>query len=325
MTHPEWAAGVCAGLHCAHQARDSTGRTLGIVHRDVSPSNVLVSYQGAVKLVDFGVAKAATLVSETREGVIKGKYGYMSPEQCLGESLDRRSDIFAVGILLWEMTLGRRLSYPPLRLLTHGGIDTVRQPGFLEWPQLVVASDLISRVIVQTSRQSGLSVVYTELLDFGGAKSMSADPKESLTMRGQVFCTLSYLSPEQAVGNPADARSDLYALGVVAFEMLTGRKPFANQDDALLIQDHIRTPAPHVRELAPTVSRELDAVVARLLEKQPEARFASADALLDALAELPEAGGKLEIPLRRPPLWAIAAAAAALLLVVVWVVVRLAR
>jgi serine/threonine protein kinase len=103
------AIGVCAGLHCAHIARDSTGRPLDIVHRDVSPSNVLVSYQGAVKLVDFGVAKAATLVSETREGVIKGKYGYMSPEQCLGDALDRRSDVFAVGILLWEMTVGRRL------------------------------------------------------------------------------------------------------------------------------------------------------------------------------------------------------------------------
>jgi serine/threonine protein kinase len=103
------AIGVCAGLHCAHIARDGTGRSLDIVHRDVSPSNVLVSYQGAVKLVDFGVAKAATLVSETREGVIKGKYGYMSPEQCLGDTLDRRSDVFAVGILLWEMTLGRRL------------------------------------------------------------------------------------------------------------------------------------------------------------------------------------------------------------------------
>jgi serine/threonine protein kinase len=103
------AIGVCAGLHCAHMARDPTGRPLDIVHRDVSPSNVLVSYQGAVKLVDFGVAKATTLVSETREGVIKGKYGYMSPEQCLGDPLDRRSDVFAVGILLWEMTAGRRL------------------------------------------------------------------------------------------------------------------------------------------------------------------------------------------------------------------------
>jgi len=103
------AIGVCAGLHCAHIARDSTGRALDIVHRDVSPSNVLVSYQGAVKLVDFGVAKAAGVVSETREGIIKGKYGYMSPEQCLGAPLDRRSDLFALGILLWEMTVGRRL------------------------------------------------------------------------------------------------------------------------------------------------------------------------------------------------------------------------
>ena len=103
------AVGVLAGLHHAHEARDATGASLEIVHRDVSPSNVLISYQGAVKLVDFGVAKAATVISETREGVIKGKYGYMSPEQCLGAPLDRRSDIFAVGIVLWEMTVGRRL------------------------------------------------------------------------------------------------------------------------------------------------------------------------------------------------------------------------
>jgi hypothetical protein len=103
------ALGLCAGLHHAHEAHDASGASLEIVHRDVSPSNVLISYQGAVKLVDFGVAKAAHVVSETREGIIKGKYGYMSPEQCLGAPLDRRSDIFAVGILLWEMTVGRRL------------------------------------------------------------------------------------------------------------------------------------------------------------------------------------------------------------------------
>jgi serine/threonine protein kinase len=103
------AIGVAAGLHHAHDARDPNGRSLDIVHRDVSPSNVLVSYQGSVKLVDFGVAKAASIESETRSGVIKGKFGYMSPEQCVGESLDRRSDVFCVGILLWEMTVGRRL------------------------------------------------------------------------------------------------------------------------------------------------------------------------------------------------------------------------
>ena len=103
------AVGVCAGLHHAHEARDPEGKHAGIVHRDVSPSNVLIAYQGVVKLVDFGVAKAASFVSETREGIIKGKYGYMSPEQCTGRALDGRSDLFAVGIMLWEMTVGRRL------------------------------------------------------------------------------------------------------------------------------------------------------------------------------------------------------------------------
>jgi len=103
------AIGVCAGLHHAHEARDAAGESLGIVHRDVSPSNILVSYEGAVKLVDFGVAKAGSITSETNEGAIKGKYGYMSPEQCLGADVDRRSDVFAIGILLWEMTIGRRL------------------------------------------------------------------------------------------------------------------------------------------------------------------------------------------------------------------------
>ena len=103
------AIGVCAGLHFAHEARDASGKPLHLVHRDVNPQNVLVSYDGAVKLVDFGIAKAASAISETEEGTVKGKYGYMSPEQCLGAQLDRRSDIFTLGIMLWEMTVGRRL------------------------------------------------------------------------------------------------------------------------------------------------------------------------------------------------------------------------
>jgi serine/threonine protein kinase len=101
--------GAAAGLHAAHEKRSLDGRPLKIVHRDVSPSNVLVSYDGAVKVVDFGVAKAAQRQTETRTGTLKGKIAYMSPEQCLGKPLDRRSDIFALGILLYELTTGRRL------------------------------------------------------------------------------------------------------------------------------------------------------------------------------------------------------------------------
>lgn len=102
-------AGVAAGLDHAHDKADTDGSPLGIVHRDVSPSNVLVTYDGAVKLVDFGIAKAAAFQSNTIAGTLKGKVPYMSPEQCRGEVVDRRSDIFSIGTLLWEMTTGARL------------------------------------------------------------------------------------------------------------------------------------------------------------------------------------------------------------------------
>jgi serine/threonine protein kinase len=101
---------VCAGLHHAHELRDGDGRPMGLVHRDVSPQNVLVTYDGAVKVVDFGIAKArGARRAETQHGTLKGKVQYMSPEQCHGEGLDRRSDVFAIGILLWELTVGRGL------------------------------------------------------------------------------------------------------------------------------------------------------------------------------------------------------------------------
>jgi serine/threonine protein kinase len=102
-------AGTAAGLHHAHERKDIDGRALGIVHRDVSPSNLMISYEGNVKVVDFGVAKAAHRVIETRSGTVKGKIGYLSPEQCAGKGVDRRSDLFSLGIVMWEMLTGERL------------------------------------------------------------------------------------------------------------------------------------------------------------------------------------------------------------------------
>ena len=95
---------VCAALHYAHEKRDGDDRPLGIIHRDVSPSNVLISHDGAVKVCDFGIAKVTTRSGDTQRGVVKGKFSYMAPEQCLAEPVDRRTDIFVIGILLYEVS-----------------------------------------------------------------------------------------------------------------------------------------------------------------------------------------------------------------------------
>ncbi|HEX3695981.1 MAG TPA: serine/threonine-protein kinase [Polyangia bacterium] len=100
---------VCEGLDYAHNKRDGQGRELHLVHRDISPQNVLVGYEGEIKLIDFGIAKAAGKASKTQAGILKGKFGYMSPEQVRGLPIDRRSDIFSVGIVLYEMLTNERL------------------------------------------------------------------------------------------------------------------------------------------------------------------------------------------------------------------------
>ncbi|MBA3461971.1 MAG: protein kinase [Deltaproteobacteria bacterium] len=100
---------VCEGLDYAHNKRDQGGREIHLVHRDVSPQNVLVSFEGEVKLIDFGIAKAAGKGSKTQAGILKGKFGYMSPEQVRGLPVDRRSDVFSCGIVLYELLTGERL------------------------------------------------------------------------------------------------------------------------------------------------------------------------------------------------------------------------
>src|SRR5580698_4670872 len=139
-TIPRWVgawtiAEAAKGLHYAHEKKDEAGQPLEIVHRDVSPQNVLLSFEGAVKIADFGIASARLFAEET--GVLKGKFGYMSPEQARGEGVDRRSDLYALGVILWEILAGRPI---------HGGLggeallDIVRS-GIIE-PPTQHASDI---------------------------------------------------------------------------------------------------------------------------------------------------------------------------------------
>jgi len=110
------------GLHSAHEARDATGALLGVVHRDVSPPNIMVTSDGTVKVLDFGIAKARGANSRTRTGTVKGKNAYMSPEQILGKPLDRRSDIFALGVVMYEMLAIKRLFHRDSDFLTFKAI-----------------------------------------------------------------------------------------------------------------------------------------------------------------------------------------------------------
>jgi serine/threonine protein kinase len=110
---PALAAGivaqVCDGLEYAHAFKNHEGQTMNIVHRDVSPQNIIVLFSGGVKLVDFGIAKATSQMHKTRAGSIKGKLSYLAPEQCLGKAVDHRTDVFSLGIILWELLTRRRL------------------------------------------------------------------------------------------------------------------------------------------------------------------------------------------------------------------------
>jgi serine/threonine protein kinase len=100
-------ADACAGLNYVHNAVDSSGSPLHLVHRDISPPNLMISYDGVVKLMDFGIAKAVGQVEQTRPGIVKGKFAYMSPEQTTGETLDGRSDVFSLSLVMWELLAGR--------------------------------------------------------------------------------------------------------------------------------------------------------------------------------------------------------------------------
>jgi eukaryotic-like serine/threonine-protein kinase len=121
---------ICKGLGHAHALTDENGKLLNIVHRDISPPNILITRNGEVKVTDFGLAKATTQLEKTDPGVVKGKFSYLSPEAALGQEVDARTDVFAVGILMWEALAGKRL------FLGDSDYETVKRVQRAEIPSL---------------------------------------------------------------------------------------------------------------------------------------------------------------------------------------------
>ncbi|MDP2344580.1 MAG: serine/threonine-protein kinase [Deltaproteobacteria bacterium] len=164
-----WIAARSAdGLHYAHEMDDpATGVALDLVHRDISPQNILVGKSGDVKVTDFGVAKASNQQTKTRTGIIKGKVAYMSPEQCLGDQLDRRTDVFALGIVLYELVTRRRLFRDKSDLLIM---------------QKITGEDVAAASSVNPQVDAGLDLILKKCLsrDLGGRYQTALELAEAL-------------------------------------------------------------------------------------------------------------------------------------------------
>ncbi len=211
---PPWVgawivAEAAKGLHYAHEKKDESGHPLEIVHRDVSPQNVLLSYEGAVKIADFGIASARVLSQE--QGVLKGKFGYMSPEQARGEQVDRRSDVYALGVILWEILAGR---------LLHGGLggeallDIVRS-GIVERPTMVV-EDLpaeLEQIVLKAlapAREDRFATAREMASAIGTAIVRRGDLIDAATLEGVLAHLVGPGSrdPEQEGPGASDARTN---------------------------------------------------------------------------------------------------------------------
>jgi serine/threonine-protein kinase len=211
------ARSVAAGLDYTHERTDADGKLLGIVHRDVSPHNVLLTYDGEVKIVDFGVAKASIQLSRTRTGVLKGKVAYMAPEQAKGLALDRRSDLFCIGILLWEMTTGRWLFRRRTELDTLNAVVENRPP-----------------------RPSRLVSGYPRDLEKLVMKTLSRSPDDRWATAGQLIEAIDELARRQGLTLGPQAVSALMATAF-ADELSAWR---AAQSIGTSLGDHLVAQAP---------------------------------------------------------------------------------
>jgi serine/threonine-protein kinase len=181
---------ACRGAHAAHELTSPTGEPLGLVHRDISPHNLMIGPGGDVKLLDFGIAKATEAAEATRTGSLKGKVGYMSPEQCRGARVDRRSDVFALGIVCWELLVGQRLFNRDSEYESMGAIVN----GDFELPT-AVQSDLPAAFdeVLKKALATNPDERWQTAAEFRKALRLAADENDIRVSRDELGATLAEL------------------------------------------------------------------------------------------------------------------------------------
>ncbi len=193
------------GLHAAHEARGEDGAPLDIVHRDVSPQNVMLGVEGIVRIVDFGIAKAASRVSSTRGGQVKGKLRYLSPEQVSGLSVDRRSDLFSAAVVAWECLTGRRLfdGQSPGEIMARILADDVPNPG-----SYVRISSALARVVLRALSYRP-EHRYASARDMARALALAEPPASTIEIGAWVEQVSGQLLRERARGIARAEQSSL--------------------------------------------------------------------------------------------------------------------
>jgi serine/threonine protein kinase len=185
---------ICKGLDYSHTKRDeSTGEPFHIVHRDISPQNLLISYQGEVKISDFGISKARSEPSLTQAGVVKGKMAYMSPEQALGAPIDHRADIYALGLVFYETLTAKRVyafssDIEAIRAIPKLDIEPVSNlvPGVDEALNRIVMKCLEKQ---KENRYQSASAVYTDLMAFKKEQKLAFDASDLAEFMKKKFKT----------------------------------------------------------------------------------------------------------------------------------------
>ena len=274
---------ICLGLkHACSDKDNQSGKPGNIIHGDIKPSNILISFQGDVKISDFGISKASSKHSLIQAGLMKGKLLYISLEEALGQAVVNRADIYALGAIFYEILSGKRLYE-----LSSGNEITPLKELVPDMP------DRLNSIVMKCLEKD-------EKFRYQSAQELLGD----LTQLNHSFTvtydmsSFSYMSPEQALGQTVDHRADIYALGIVFYEILSGKRLYRFSSDIETIRSipdrinrycylktRLEKEITPIKELIPDIPNELNDIVMKCLENDKESRYQSAHELYEDLKE----------------------------------------